>query len=66
MKNGAVTPLRSHRPMDEPGIQRLYLLFFAWEQTQLFRSRCQAKISSEKIISSAWLFREFIRATQAI
>ena len=53
MKNGAVTPLRSDGPMDEPCVQGPYLLRFAWEQAQLFRSRCQAKISSEKIISSA-------------
>ena len=53
MKNGAVTPLRSDGPMDEPCVQGPYLLRFAWEQAQLFRVEVQAKISSEKIISSA-------------
>ena len=42
------------------------LLGFTGEQAQLFRLGVQAKISSEKIISSAWLFRAFILPTQVI
>ena len=53
MKNGAVTPLRSDRPLDEHCVQFFDLFFFSWEQAQLFRVEIQAKISSEKIISSA-------------
>ena len=53
MKNGAVTPLRSDWTMDDHCVQFFDLFLFAWEQTQLFRMEVQAKISSEKIISSA-------------
>ena len=53
MKNGAVTPLRSYGPVDDHRIQLFDLFLIAWEQAQLFRMNVQAKISSEKIISSA-------------
>ncbi len=53
MKNGAVTPLRSDRSVDDHRVQFSDLFLLAWEQAQLFRLEIQAKISSEKIISSA-------------
>lgn len=53
MKNGAVIPLRSDWTMDNPCVQFFDLFLLAWEQTHLFHMEIQAKISSEKIISSA-------------